>query len=131
MAIYLDHHATTPIDPRALQAMMPYLADRFGNAASREHEFGREAAKAVGTARAQVAALVGCDASEIVFTSGATESDNLALKGFATDRIVTVATEHPAVLDSAAAVERAGTAQVVRLGIAADGLVPLDVLKRE
>jgi cysteine desulfurase len=129
--IYLDHHATTPLDPRVLEAMTPWLTEKFGNAASREHDFGREAADAVEAARAQVAALINGDESEIVFTSGATESDNLAIKGPAVDRIVTVATEHPAVLDSCASVERAGRAQVFRLKVSSDGLINLDELKRE
>jgi cysteine desulfurase len=131
MSIYLDHHATTPLDPRVFEAMKPYLLEKFGNAASREHAFGREAADAVAAARAQVAALIGADESEIVFTSGATESDNLAIKGPAVDLIVTVATEHPAVLDSCASVERAGKTQVVRLKVSSDGLIDLDELKRE
>ncbi len=127
--IYLDHHATTPLDPRVLEAMTPFLTEKFGNAASREHAFGREAADAVEAARAQVAALIGCDESEIVFTSGATESDNLAIKGLADsrrgdrDRIVTVVTEHPAVLDSCAAVERRGGVSVLRLKVGGDGLI--------
>lgn len=125
--IYLDHHATTPLDPRVLKAMMPFFEERFGNAASREHDIGREAADAVEGARAQVASLIACDPTEIVFTSGATESDNLAIKGLARkdsrDTIVTAATEHPAVLDSCAAVERAGTLKVVRLKVGADGLI--------
>jgi len=127
--IYLDHHATTPLDPRVLEAMTPWLKEKFGNAASREHAFGREAAQAVEKARAQVAALIGCDESEVVFTSGATESDNLAIKGLADsrrgnrDRLVTVATEHPAVLDSCAAVERRGGISVLRLKVGADGLL--------
>jgi cysteine desulfurase len=129
--IYLDHHATTPLDPRVFEAMKPWFLEKFGNAASREHAFGREAADAVAAARAQVAALTHADESEIVFTSGATESDNLAIKGPTVDRIVTVATEHPAVLDSCAAVERAGKAQVVRLKVSPDGLIDLDELKRE
>jgi cysteine desulfurase len=131
--IYLDHHATTPIDPRVFKAMKPYLEERFGNAASREHDFGREAADAVEAARAQVAALIGCDPAEIVFTSGATESDNLAIKGLgrkdARDTIVTAATEHPAVLDSCSAVERAGNLKVVRLKVGPDGLMAARDLK--
>jgi len=125
--IYLDHHATTPLDPRVFEAMKPFFLEKFGNAASREHEFGREAADAVEAARARVAALIGADESEIVFTSGATESDNLAIKGHrrqdSRDKIVTVATEHPAVLDSCAAVERASNLYVIHLRPGSDGLV--------
>ncbi|HEY3226136.1 MAG TPA: IscS subfamily cysteine desulfurase [Planctomycetota bacterium] len=133
--IYLDHHATTPIDPRVLDAMMPYLREKFGNAASREHAWGREAAKAVEEARAQVAALIGADEREIVFTSGATESDNLAIKGVAEfhrergDHLVTAVTEHPAILDSCAALERAGRARVTRLPVDREGLISLDALR--
>jgi cysteine desulfurase len=112
--IYMDNHATTPIDPRVLDAMMPYLTTAFGNAASRNHLYGWEAEAAVDEAREKVAGLLGCSASEIVFTSGATESDNLAIIGAARhyrekgNQIVTCATEHKAVLDSCKELAREG-----------------------
>ena len=112
--IYMDSHATTPLDPRVLEAMMPYLTTHFGNAASSTHLFGEHAKGAVDAARGQVADLIGCSAEEIIFTSGATESDNLAVKGVAyqyKDRgnhIITSAVEHHAVLDSCKALEEAG-----------------------
>ncbi|HTL71364.1 MAG TPA: aminotransferase class V-fold PLP-dependent enzyme, partial [Candidatus Eisenbacteria bacterium] len=126
--VYLDHHSTTPLDPRALKAMMPYLGPKFGNAASGTHRFGREAFRAVETARAQVARLIAARPREIVFTSGATESNNLALKGaFASlragrRRVVTVVTEHKSVLDPFRRLELEG-AEVVRLPVGPDGLV--------
>jgi cysteine desulfurase len=112
--IYMDNHATTPLDPRVLEAMMPYLTTAFGNAASRNHLYGWEAEAAVDEARQKIAALLGCQASEIVFTSGATESDNLAILGAARryrekgNHVVTCATEHKAVLDSCAELESEG-----------------------
>ena len=112
--IYMDSHATTPLDPRVLEAMMPYLTDHFGNAASSTHLFGEHAKDAVDAARDQVADLIGCSDGEIIFTSGATESDNLAVKGVAyqyKDRgnhIITSAVEHHAILDSCKALEEAG-----------------------
>ncbi len=133
--IYLDCHATTPVDPRVLEAMLPYFTEKFGNPASRIHAFGREAHEAVERARAEVAALLGADPSEIVFTSGATESDNLAIKGVLEacrdkgDHIVTVATEHPAVLETCRALERAGRARVTYLPVRRDGLLDLDRLR--
>ncbi|HXX29855.1 MAG TPA: IscS subfamily cysteine desulfurase [Myxococcaceae bacterium] len=112
LPIYMDNHATTPLDPRVLEAMMPYLREDFGNAASRNHAFGWKAEAAVEQARAQVAALIGANEKEIVFTSGATESDNLALKGALEfyrekgDHLITLKTEHKAILDSAKRLER-------------------------
>src|SRR5574339_618962 len=106
LPIYLDHAATTPVDPRVAEKMLPYLTERYGNAASGTHEFGRTAARAADEARSQVALLIGADAGQIVWTSSATESDNLALKGAALANeqrgrhLVTLTTEHKAVLDS-------------------------------
>ncbi len=126
--VYLDYHATAPLDPRVLAAMMPYLTYRFGNAASRSHAFGWEANQAVEAARKQVAALIGAAPQEIVFTSGATESDNLAIKGVAQayagkgDHIVTCQFEHKAVLDTCRSLEKAGC-RVTWLPVSADGFV--------
>ena len=131
--IYLDNHATTPVDPRVLDAMLPYLADKFGNAASRSHSFGWSADEAVETARGQVAALIGANKNEIVFTSGATESDNLAIKGIAEayrgkgNHIITVCTEHKAVLDSCKRLETSGC-NLLYLPVKKDGLIDLDAL---
>jgi cysteine desulfurase len=135
-ASYLDYHATTPVDPRVLEVMWPYFTERFGNPASRSHGVGREADRAVDTAREQVAKLVGARAQDITFTSGATESNNLALKGMVkahrphrTPRIVTIATEHRSVLDTCAALEREGC-HVTRLAVRPDGLIDLTELER-
>jgi cysteine desulfurase len=132
--IYLDYHATTPVDPRALEAMLPYFSEHFGNAASKTHPFGWKADDAVEAARRQVAALIGASAKEIVFTSGATESNNLAVKGVAHafrsrgNHIVTLTTEHKAVLDSCHHLEQEGFA-VTYLGVGRDGIVDLDALR--
>jgi cysteine desulfurase len=123
--IYLDHQATTPVDPRVLEAMLPYFGVRFGNAASRSHRFGWEAEKAVELARKRIAALAGAAPREIVFTSGATESNNLAIKGVRPRHIVTVATEHKAVLDP---VKRAAPDATI-LRPRSDGLIDLDELR--
>jgi cysteine desulfurase len=132
--VYLDFHATTPVDARVLEAMLPYFSERFGNPASRQHAYGWEAQKAVDTARSQVAALIGASPSEIVFTSGASESNNLAIKGAVHarrsrgDHLVTAATEHKSVLDSCACLEREGC-RVTRLGVDSQGFIDLDELR--
>jgi cysteine desulfurase len=133
LPIYLDNHSTTPCDPRVLQAMLPYFTEKFGNAASRNHAFGWEAESAVEAGREQIAALIHADPKEIVFTSGATESNNLALKGAAAmyrekgDHVITVATEHRAILDTAKRLEKDGL-KVTYLPVPADGVVnPEDV----
>lgn len=132
--IFMDNHSTTPMDPRVLEAMLPYFIEKFGNAASRNHAFGWEAEKAVDQAREQIAHLIHCDPKEIIFTSGATESDNLALKGVAEmyrekgNHIITVVTEHKAVLDSCKRLEKMGY-EVTYLPVKTDGMVDLDALK--
>jgi cysteine desulfurase len=133
--IYLDNHATTPVDPRVLAAMLPYFTEQFGNASSKNHPFGWEAEAAVDSAREQVAKLIGAASPrEIVFTSGATESDNLAIKGVAQayrergNHIVTCATEHKAVLDSCKALEKQGF-KVTYLRVQTNGLLDLQRLE--
>jgi cysteine desulfurase len=134
LPIYMDNHATTPLDPRVLDAMMPYLTDKFGNAASRNHQFGWDAEAAVEDARKQIALLIGADPREIVFTSGATESDNLALKGVAGmyrekgDHIITCVTEHKAILDSCKHLEKEGC-RVTFLPVNEKGFVSLDDIR--
>ena len=133
--VYLDNHATTPVDPRVLEAMLPYFGPKFGNAASKGHRYGWEAEKAVELARRRIAELAGAHPREIVFTSGATESDNLALKGAMQaarkkgNHLVTLATEHKAVLDTARRLEREGC-QATILPPKPDGLVDLEALRR-
>jgi cysteine desulfurase len=134
LPIYMDNHATTPVDPRVLEAMMPYLTNVFGNSASRNHQFGWAAEEAVENAREQIAKLIGATAKEIIFTSGATESNNLAIKGVAEmyrekgNHIITAATEHKAVLDTCKRLEKSGY-KVTYLPVQKDGLVNLDELK--
>ena len=135
LPIYMDNHATTPLDPRVLEAMMPYLTGIFGNAASRNHSFGWEAEQGVEKAREQVARLIGCTAKEIVFTSGATESTNLAIKGVAEmykergNHIITEVTEHKATLDTCKRLEKSGF-RVTYLPVQADGLIDMEDLER-
>ncbi|HTZ74749.1 MAG TPA: IscS subfamily cysteine desulfurase [Candidatus Aquilonibacter sp.] len=135
LPIYMDNHATTRVDPRVLDAMLPYFTEKFGNAASRNHEFGWKAEEAVENARAQIAQLIGASPKEIVFTSGATESINLALKGAAEfyrdkgNHIVTLATEHKAVLDTCKRLEKDGC-EVTYLPVASDGLVDPENIRR-
>ena len=133
--IYLDYNSTTPVDPRVLEAMLPWFGDRFGNAGSNTHYPGRQAAEAVSAARLQVATFLGCEASEIVFTSGATEAINLAMKGAmhaygsSHKHFITASTEHKAVLDTAAALEAQGF-ECTRLNVDPFGRIDLEELKQ-
>src|SRR3989441_2310496 len=135
LPIYMDSHATTQMDPRVLEEMLPYFTNKFGNAASRNHSFGWAGEEAVETARERIAKLVGATTKEIIFTSGATESDNLAIKGVAEmyrekgNHIITAVTEHKAVLDTCKRLEKYGY-RVTYLPVQKDGLVDLDDLKR-
>ena len=134
LPIYLDHNATTPMDPRVLEAMIPYFTENFGNAASRNHSFGWHAEEAVDYAREQIAQLIGADPKEIIFTSGATEGDNLGIKGvyemYASkgNHIITCTTEHKAVLDTCKHLEKSG-AEVTYLEVQPDGLIDLKALE--
>jgi cysteine desulfurase len=133
LPIYLDHNATTPCDPRVVEAMLPYFIERFGNAASRSHAFGWQAEEAVDYAREQVAELIGAEAKEIIFTSGATEACNLAIKGVLDmyaekgNHIITVVTEHKAVLDTCRHMEKTG-AELSYLSVNSQGLINLEEL---
>ena len=135
LPIYMDNHATTPMDPRVLEEMLPFFMEKFGNAASRNHSFGWAAEEGVETARERIAKLVGATTKEIIFTSGATESDNLAIKGIAEmyrekgNHIITAVTEHKAVLDTCKRLEKYGY-RVTYLPVQKDGLIDLDDLKR-
>jgi len=134
LPIYLDNNATTPMDPRVLEAMIPYMTEMFGNAASRNHPFGWAAEEAVDYAREQIAALINCNPKEIIFTSGATESDNLAIKGvfemYASkgNHIITATTEHKAVLDTCKHIEKLG-GKVTYLKVNSEGLIDLNELE--
>ena len=133
--IYLDHHATTPLDPAVVAAMLPYLTEKFGNPSSRQHAFGQQAHAAVEEARAELARLIGAEPGDIVFTSGATESDNLAVRGAARAagargrHLVTTAIEHPAVLEPARTIEREGF-EVTVVGVGPEGIVATDEVAR-
>jgi cysteine desulfurase len=134
LPIYLDNNSTTPCDPRVVETMLPFFSQHFGNAASRNHSFGWQAEEAVDNAREQVARLIGCEPKEIVFTSGATEADNLAIKGVFDmysgkgRHIITAATEHKAVLDTCRRLEKMG-AEITTLPVKKDGLIDLDELE--
>jgi len=135
LPIYMDNHATSAMDPRVLEAMLPFFSQKFGNAASRNHSFGWEAEQAVENAREQIAKLIGATAKEIIFTSGATESNNLAIKGIAEmykergNHIITQVTEHKAILDTCKRLEKYGY-RVTYLPVKADGLIDIEDLKR-
>src|SRR3984957_545243 len=135
LPVYLDNNATTQMDPRVFEAMTPFFLQHFGNAASRNHSFGWEAEEAVDYAREQVAKLIGADPKEIIFTSGATEADNLGIKGVYDmysskgNHIITCTTEHKAVLDTCKHIEKIG-GQVTYLDVKEDGLIDLGELEQ-
>ena len=135
LPIYMDNHSTTPVDPRVVEAMMPYFTEKFGNAASRNHSFGFEAEKGIDEARQKIARLIHADPKEIIFTSGATESDNLALKGIMEmyrekgDHMITSVLEHRAILDTAKRLEKQGV-KVTYLPVESDGRVNPDEVRK-
>src|SRR3977135_3814599 len=134
LPIYMDNHATTPMDPRVLEEMLPYFMEKFGNSASRNHPFGWAAEEAVELSRERIAKLIGATPKEIIFTSGATESDNLAIKGVAEmyrekgNHIITAVTEHKAIIDTCKRLEKNGS-RVTYLPVQKDGRISLDELK--
>src|SRR5262245_18082988 len=134
--VYMDNHATTPVDPRVLEAMLPYFTEKVGKSASRNHAFGWEAEGALDRVREQIAKLIDAKAKEIIFTSGATASDNLALKGVVEfykekgNHIITAPTEHKAILDTCKALERKGLATVTYLPIDEFGLIDPDDVRK-
>src|SRR5437762_6961560 len=135
LPIYMDTHATTPVDARVLEEMLPYFMEKFGNAASRNHSFGWAGEEGVETARERIAQLIGAHTTQVIFTPGATESDNLAIKGVAKmyrekgNHIITAVTEHKAVLDTCKRLEKYGY-RVTYMPVQKDGLIDLDDLKR-
>ena len=134
LPVYMDYHATTPVDPRVLEAMLPYFTENFGNPASRQHQYGWVAEEAVESARTAIARLIGAESLEIIFTSGATESNNLALKGVAEssrqkgNHLITVGTEHKSILDTCKKLEKNGY-QITILPVEHQGMISLDRLK--
>jgi cysteine desulfurase len=136
LPVYMDNHATTPLDKRVLEAMLPYFSEKFGNAASRNHSFGWEAEEAVDKARGQIAGLIHAQSKEIIFTSGATEADNMAIKGVIEfykekgNQIITCVTEHKAILDSCRALERSGKATITYLPVDKYGMVDPETVRK-
>jgi cysteine desulfurase len=136
LPVYMDNHATTPLDKRVLEAMLPYFSEKFGNAASRNHSFGWEAEEAVDKARGQIAGLIHAQSKEIIFTSGATEADNMAIKGVIEfykekgNHIITCVTEHKAILDSCRALERSGKATITYLPVDKYGMVDPETVRK-
>ena len=136
LPVYMDNHATTPLDKRVLEAMLPYFSEKFGNSASRNHSFGWEAEEAIDKARGQIAELIHAQSKEIIFSSGATEADNLAIKGVLEfykkkgNHIITFVTEHKAILDSCRALERSGKAPITYLPVDKYGMVDPEAVRK-